>query len=897
SGDSWAVNLGSITTTAQGNPWDQGAHGMVASGYSGAFNAGSIETEGLHAYGMMALDNSSIFNLSSGSIHTIGYYSNGMVASGDSLAFNSGSINTEANWSTGMSAEYSSIALNLGQIFTEGEMSTGMLGYDHSFIANSGPGTIETSGYTSDGMIVDNYSVALNMGSIITHKATSHGMSAYNYSVALNPGGIFTIGQNATGMFAEYHSTAVNTGNVVTGDDPGYFAGEMANGITAQRYSRAVNTGNIETYGMSASGIYANNHSRGMNYGSIETHGEGSCGMFAMNVSSADNYGTIVTSGDAAHGMKAGDNAIARNFLDITTHGDGSYGMYALDASSADNYGMVVTSGAGSHAMVISGDSWGYNEGLLEASGAGSDAARVISSDFVNAGWLDSLGGNAVTAMDNSHVTMLDGSVLVNSHTLAGDDTSQLLVSMDIPTQAEPFSAQVQGFELFTKRGAGWMTLEEDSYVYGHTSNEGGTLEIWPLSQFVTDSYYQSAGAMLYVYMNPDSYLDLDEIPLWVENDADISGILTIDGTTATLPGFYTFIRADTYTDNFETQFVNVSPYYLPYGPVWLEGGSWHNTSLLGYSFSEAALGLVAAVDDWNMLRWIMGNHLQEVAESMKEMEVGEKKIHAHVLGGSTTRDPSTEYSAGYDSTQKGLSVGFDKKHSENTVWGLYAGYTEKDIDITQVPMALSDWEKQDTWHFGVYMSKRWDKWILSDTLTYRTTDHDTFRAQVGGDATASFSSWSVTNDLRFGYVAKDFGAGSNWQVIPEVGLNVGYFDRGGYTEENGFSYGDFDTTVVQSVLGVRFRGEYERADGSTFVPELRLAWVHVLSGGDITIDQSWGDTTHWFTETLDDDYFVADLGLTLYKLNNMDISLNYSGRFSDNSTTHGGWLRLEWKF
>jgi len=72
---------------------------------------------------------------------------------------------------------------------------------------------------------------------------------------------------------------------------------------------------------------------------------------------------------------------------------------------------------------------------------------------------------------------------------------------------------------------------------------------------------------------------------------------------------------------------------------------------------------------------------------------------------------------------------------------------------------------------------------------------------------------------------------------------------------------------------------------------------VHVLSGGDITIDQSWGDTTHWFTETLDDDYFVADLGLTLYKLNNMDISLNYSGRFSDNSTTHGGWLRLEWKF
>jgi len=24
---------------------------------------------------------------------------------------------------------------------------------------------------------------------------------------------------------------------------------------------------------------------------------------------------------------------------------------------------------------------------------------------------------------------------------------------------------------------------------------------------------------------------------------------------------------------------------------------------------------------------------------------------------------------------------------------------------------------------------------------------------------------------------------------------------------------------------------------------------------------------------------------------------LNYGGRFGSNSTTHGGWLRLEWKF
>ena len=936
-----------------------GSHGMVAdgSGSTAHVNSSNVVTNGDNSFGMYALNGGLVYNHFGGLVRTNGTGSHGMVADGaGSRATNEGDADvlTTGDGSFGMFATNGSEAENLGRVVTRGDGSHGMYAFGGSTVNNNGSGAVRTEGAGSHGMVADGAgSVANNRSSVLTigdgsfgmyaldggevinrYGATirtdgadshgmvaqgtgaiatneteanirttsddSYGMYALDGALARNSGTITTLGDSSHGMVAENgsggpddpDSGAYNNEMIVTSGDGSY-------GMYALNSSRVDNYDTIETRGEGSHGMVASGDSWAYNFNDVTTYGNAAFGMYALNSSFIYNYGaeSIETWGDGSHGMVAENGSYAYNDGSVTTHGYDAHGMYALDASSADNYGMVVTSGAGSHAMVISGDSWGYNEGLLEASGAGSDAARVVSSDFVNAGWLDSLEGNAVTAMDNSHVTMLDGSVLVNSHTLAGDDTSQLLVSMDIPTREAPFSAQVQGFELFTKRGAGWMTLEEDSYVYGHTSNEGGTLEIWPLSQFVTDSYYQSAGAMLYVYMNPDSYIDLNEIPLWVETSADISGDLTIDGSTATLPGFYTFIRADTYIDNFETDFVNLSPYYLPYGPIWLEGDSWHYTSLLGYSFSEAALGLVAAVDDWNMLRWIMGNHLQDVNENLNEMEVGERKIHAHALGGTTSRDPSTEFSAGYDSTQKGISIGFDKKSSESTVWGLYGGYTEKDIDFTHVPMALSDWEKQDTWHFGVYMSKRWDKWIFSNTLTYRTTDHDTLRAQIGGDATASFSSWAVTNDMRLGYVAKEIGEGSNWQIIPEVGLNVGYFNRGGYTEDNGFTYGDFSTTVVEGILGVRFRGEYARGDGSTFVPELRLAWVHILSGNDVTIDQSWGGTTHWFTENLDDDYFVADLGLSLYRANNMDISLYYSGRFSDSSTTHGGWLRLEWKF
>jgi outer membrane autotransporter protein len=639
-------------------------------------------------------------------------------------------------------------------------------------------------------------------------------------------------------------------------------------------------TESIETWGAWSHGMVANVGSYAYNDGSIITHGGNAYGMAAVGLSSADNYGDIVTGGSDSYGMLAWDSSEALNAGSITTTGDNAWGMLLIEGSTGTNNGTITTTGIDSHAV------------------------RLDDSDFINTGTLDSAQGFAVAASNNSNVTLLDDTVLAGSRVLADLDgtydgrdslsgTSTLTVDMDAD-----IDAVVAGFGEFTKRGDGTMLIEAGSWA-GDTRHEAGMLKIEGMTQFVTETYDQEEGARLYLYANPFSATDPDAIPLWVSGDAWMDGSMRADMTSATGVGFYNFIRATYYEGEPVTTFENLDPLFLAYGPAWVDGwdNDYHYRTLLGYSFSEAALGLVAAVDDWNMLRWIMGNHLQDVAESMKEMEVGEKKIHAHALGGTTSRDPADSASAGFDSTQKGISVGFDKKSNDNTVWGLYAGYTEKDIDFTGLPMVGSDWESQDTWHIGGYISKKWDRWIFSNTLTFRSTDHKTFRVQMGGDATASFDSWAITNDLRLGYVAKEIGEGSNWQVIPEVGLNVGYFDRGGYTEKNGFTYGDFDTTVVESVLGVRFRGEYERANGSKFVPQARLAWVHVLSGGDITIDQSWGGTTHWFTEYLDDDYFVADLGLSLYNMNDMDISLNYGGRFSDNSTTHGGWLRLEWRF
>ena len=77
-----------------------------------------------------------------------------------------------------------------------------------------------------------------------------------------------------------------------------------------------------------------------------------------------------------------------------------------------------------------------------------------------------------------------------------------------------------------------------------------------------------------------------------------------------------------------------------------------------------------------------------------------------------------------------------------------------KGYRLTDVVPASSDWEEQDSWHIGAYICKRYDKWIISDTLTYRTTDQQLQKAK-DGDARASFDSWAITNDIRAGYESK----------------------------------------------------------------------------------------------------------------------------------------------
>jgi hypothetical protein len=899
-----ALNTGEITTSGSGSygmaadfestalnlaedsivTWGDGAHGMVATASSSADNAGSITTHGEGAFGMMAEDGSAVENFASGTIVTTMTGSIGMVASDDSRADNAGSISTDSSGSHGMAFLYGSGGYNYGSIVTSGESAYGMYAAEGSEATNSGMGSIETFGIWGDGMVAVVSSDVANYGDIVTHGNQAVGMAAFAHSTAENTviGSIVTSGDSAFGMYGENVTELANAGTIVT-------SGDLAHGMVAVSVSTAENTGEITTFGDNARGMQASLDSTISNLGadSIVTWGESAYGMMAMGASSADNSGSVTTHGDKAIGVYAHDHSEGENSGSITTYGDQAMGMRADETSILLNSGSIVTSGDGAHGMEVVEYSRGVNTGTIATSGTGAHAARVdFNGDFANSGTLDSLNGYALLATNASQVSLWDGTVLAGSHALVGDETSSLEVAMD-----GSLSAQVSGFGSFTKNHTGWMRLEGLSWAH-HTQLNGGALEIGYGNQFWTESYLQDPGTILFIYASP-------AVPLIVSGDANMSGTLMIDLSGVPLPGAYTYIDAGSYTDNFDTEFANnYTGLWDPYLPQWFsEGGREYYRGMIGYAFSEQALGLVSAIQDWSLLRWVMGNHMADVADGFVELGDGERSFHFQGLYGKTERDPAGGSPAGFDATQSGVSLGFDQKVDEQTSWGLYAGYTKNELDITHVFPAAGDWENQETWHFGGYVLYRAGNWILTDSLTYRKTDHESFRRQINENATGDFDSWSITNDFRAGYVAKDIDENSKWQVVPEIGFNYGHINRDGYEEENGFEYGDFDATVWEGVLGVRFRGEFAREDGSKWVPQARVSWVHLLSGDDITLTQDWYGDTHEYTELLDDDYLVVDLGFALYTAGDTEISLNYNGRFGDSSESHGAWLRYRMTF
>jgi len=866
--------------------------------YGNSTNFGLIYNYNIALHGMWG-SKSSMVNASEGEIHTFGSSAYGIYGTESSNIFNYGSIITRGSGAFGLYVTKTSSSENSGLVHTYGIGSYGANVRENSTFQNTSSGTIITENESASGVLAF-YATAINSGIIRTYGKMSRGMAGTWFAELQNKG-LIEMGQNTNsyGLWALQNSSLSNSGTVnVLGDE--------SFGIYISQSSSASNTGEITTQGINSPGIYAKDSSTADNYGTVTTYGYGAFGFVANNGSTIRNYQDIITYGpnaigmfgtnsaqlfnlswetietwgDGASGMVVSNDSYGENVGTIITHGNEAHGAVAYDSSSIANKesGRIITYGERSYGMYIYGNSSGSNNGKIAVYGKDSYAVAVEEGSFYNSGELYSKESAALLATKGSNVTLYDGTVLSGSNLLLGDESSNINVDVQ-----DNISARVFGFGSLTKDGKGSLTLEGNSLVSNFYNREG-TLIITEESQLTTNSYIQGPDATLKITAG-------NHAPAVIIKEASLDGKINIDISNLQAPGEYEFVTADFLNGNFDyVAFEDKTGHLRSLTPKWdYKNGKWHYRSMVTYSFSEQALGLVAAIEE----RSISKNMLLHKIENQLERPHKEPAFYGKILKSQSTRNPSEISPAGFDTETRGITLGYDHKNKDDLIKGICAGYTERNISFTNVPMAKSDWEKQKEWHINRYMGKNFNHWALVNIVGYRHIEHHSFRKQADSNATARFHSWSVYNDIKF--VHTPINKPRSWSITPQIGLSWEHFKRESYSEAGGMSYDDFDTNIIQSAIGFTAKTARELSRNTSLNSHLSVAWLHLLDGGDINIKAFYDGNSVLYKEVMDKDLFLISLSLSLANSTGMTFRINGWGHFGNSCKNHGVSAQIEW--
>ncbi|MCD6182935.1 MAG: autotransporter domain-containing protein [Thermovirga sp.] len=853
-------------------------HGMWGK-YNMLVNAleGEIQTFGSSAYGIYGTESSNISNY--GSIITRASGAHGLYATKTSIAKNSGLLHTYGVGAYGANVREGSTFQNTssGVIITENKSTAGISAF--SATANNS-GIIRAYGDMSRGMAGTWFSELYNEGLVeIGQSSLSYGLWAIQNSSILNSGTVNVLGDESFGMYISQSSTATNTGEITTqgSDSPGIYADDS---------STAVNYGTVTTHGYGAFGVVAKDGSKAKNYKDITTYGQNALGMFGTYSAQLFNLSseTIETWGDGASGMVVSNDSYGENTGRIITHGNEAHGLVAYDSSSIINKesGEIITYGERSYGMYIYGNSAGTNSGKIAVYGKDSHAVVVEEGSFYNLGELYSEQGAAVVATKGSSIILGEGTTLSGSNLLVGDGTSNIEVNVE-----DSISACISGFGSFTKDGKGSLLLEGNSFA-SNSYNNAGTLIITEGSQFFTNNYFQGPNATLKIVAGSTA-------PSFSAKKAVFDGKINIDISNLPAPGDFEFITVGYLDGSFASvTFEDETGHLLLLSPEWVyEYGKWHYRSAVTYSFSEQALGLVAAIEEREIPKSVLFHRIEERLEQKSKAP----SFYGDLLKSESTRSPSEFSLAGFNTETRGIILGSDYKSSNDLIQGICVGYMERNVSFTDVPMAKADWEEQKEWLIGGYIGKKFSKWALLDVMGYRRISHDAFRKQLVSDVTASFQSWSISKDIRFIYFPskKDY-KNQTWRITPQVGLNWEHFKRASYSEAGGISYDAFDADVIQSILGISTKRTYAISCNKRFSSQFDILWLHLLEGKDITIKAFHDGKPIQYKEVLDKDRIFINLSLSLENCTGATFSLSYWGHFSNSGKSHGASAKLEWK-
>ncbi|MBO6281203.1 MAG: hypothetical protein J6N49_01590 [Alphaproteobacteria bacterium] len=234
----------------------------------------------------------------------------------------------------------------------------------------------------------------------------------------------------------------------------------------------------------------------------------------------------------------------------------------------------------------------------------------------------------------------------------------------------------------------------------------------------------------------------------------------------------------------------------------------------------------------------------------------------------------------GFDSKNKGVIAGFDKKLNKAVKVGAGFQYNDSDVDAYHRDVEV------DSLVGFVYGEYRPSKWFVSGVASFGKADYDEEKHTLGSKVRDNYSANVYSLQALTGYDFK--------YVTPEIGARYYRIKRHGYEDNIGQSVSGKDMDILRGVFGLRssyefgmFKPEVYAGITYDFVSDKDNALVSLPNGSSYTVD---GKRLKRFGTEF-------SLNVTAQVTDNTKIGAGYEGKFREHYQDHTGMISVKYEF
>lgn len=272
------------------------------------------------------------------------------------------------------------------------------------------------------------------------------------------------------------------------------------------------------------------------------------------------------------------------------------------------------------------------------------------------------------------------------------------------------------------------------------------------------------------------------------------------------------------------------------------------------------------------------------------------RSVWFQAFGGVANADGDVT-GAGYDAGFGGAMIGIDGAISDTVTIGAFGSYSFSAVDGDGAGNAQLD---ANTYQIGVYGSYTGASFYLDAFASYAGSDNDISRTALAQTITASYDASQFAMGAALGVPLE---VSSNVFITPNASLTYNHYDADSYTETGsaGFSarVNPGSASQLTGTLGARIHAVYEQADGTSFIPELRVGIIGDLIDDDAVSTATFvgGGTAFNVTGTDTDDIgALIGLGLTMEN-DSWSAGITYDADIRSDFMSHTARAEFRWKF